>query len=307
MGICSFCNKKERMPFKCKFCGNSFCSDHRLPENHSCVKLSDLKKSGKWMYIRDQKPKRTKPRKRRRIIETPPRSKAFRLKVKINQCKIRIKYFLRDSLQLFSAVGIFLLIFFLFYPSIFNTGKHLAFNFIDNTKEIVVSDSDVSTIVKIKHADNKTLEIEKEVLKYTNEERVKYGLQPLIWNDKLADVARNHSLDMVQRNFFDHDNPDGQGPTGRYIEMWGSVPTKYLAGGYYTEGVAENIGMMPIGWIEDNGRVFDTPSSVASHQVESWMESPGHRENILESTYSQLGVGVARDVSGQYYNTQVFW
>lgn len=38
-GVCSFCKKKESLPFKCKFCSEIFCSEHRLPENHKCTEL----------------------------------------------------------------------------------------------------------------------------------------------------------------------------------------------------------------------------------------------------------------------------
>ncbi|MFQ5975505.1 MAG: AN1-type zinc finger domain-containing protein [Candidatus Hydrothermarchaeales archaeon] len=55
MASCIVCGKKELLPFKCKFCGNIFCSEHRLPENHQCVGLEMYKeesrtKPGKWVY-----------------------------------------------------------------------------------------------------------------------------------------------------------------------------------------------------------------------------------------------------------------
>jgi uncharacterized protein YkwD len=241
------------------------------------------------------------PMRRRKII------KIARGRSKKPYKKSSKKTTLNESIMfLLGIVFTFLLLSF-FYPHTFNTGKYMAINFFKNVQEIIVSDADISTITKIRHIDNKTLMIEKEVLEYTNKERIKIGLQPLIWDDKLADVARKHSLDMIQRNFFDHINPDGQGPTERYAEMWGGMPRKSLGWGYYTEGIAENIGRTPIGRIEGGSMVFDTPSSVASNQVSSWMESSGHRGNILDTTYSHSGVGVARDNIGEYYITQVFW
>jgi hypothetical protein len=55
MGICSYCGAQETMPFKCKFCGDQFCSDHRLPENHECIGLKKFKEERgkepeKWIY-----------------------------------------------------------------------------------------------------------------------------------------------------------------------------------------------------------------------------------------------------------------
>lgn len=55
MGECSHCGSKESMPFRCKFCGEQFCSNHRLPENHNCHGLETFKKERgkepeKWIY-----------------------------------------------------------------------------------------------------------------------------------------------------------------------------------------------------------------------------------------------------------------
>jgi predicted nucleic acid binding AN1-type Zn finger protein len=55
MGICSYCSAIETMPFKCKFCGEEFCGNHRLPENHECIGLMKFKEGRsrepeKWIY-----------------------------------------------------------------------------------------------------------------------------------------------------------------------------------------------------------------------------------------------------------------
>ena len=55
MGKCSYCGSNEPMPFRCKFCSELFCRDHRLPENHDCHGLETFKKergkeSEKWIY-----------------------------------------------------------------------------------------------------------------------------------------------------------------------------------------------------------------------------------------------------------------
>jgi|Deesub1362A_J573_1020465.scaffolds.fasta_scaffold00005_123 hypothetical protein len=55
MGTCSYCGVKETMPFKCKFCGEQFCGEHRLPENHECYGLQRFKEERskmpeKWIY-----------------------------------------------------------------------------------------------------------------------------------------------------------------------------------------------------------------------------------------------------------------
>jgi hypothetical protein len=55
MGICTYCGAQESLPFKCKFCGDIFCSDHHLPENHDCQGLVRFKETRgkepeKWIY-----------------------------------------------------------------------------------------------------------------------------------------------------------------------------------------------------------------------------------------------------------------
>ena len=68
----------------------------------------------------------------------------------------------------------------------------------------------------------------------------------------------------------------------------------------------ENIGKMPTGNVLGIGYVSDNADSIAKAQVESWMDSSGHRENILKPNYDRLGVGVGYD--GTYYvSTQNFW
>lgn len=148
-------------------------------------------------------------------------------------------------------------------------------------------------------------EIEKAVLKYTNEERKSNGLDELTWDNQLGQIARAHSEDMVKNYFFDHINLKGEDPTDR-AKKAGFSRTKQLGGGWYSDGIAENIGKMPTGNVVGAGYVSNDADSIAKAQVESWMGSSGHRANILDKQYTHLGVGVAYD--GQYYvATQNFW
>jgi uncharacterized protein YkwD len=119
-------------------------------------------------------------------------------------------------------------------------------------------------------------EYEREVWRLVNEERAKFDLRPLDWHDALADVARAHCVDMAQRNFYGHVNPDGLGPLGRAAKM----------GLFF---VGENIG----------GR--QTPQEA----VNGWMNSTGHRSNILLPSYNYIGVGYHSTGSANYW-TQNF-
>lgn len=145
---------------------------------------------------------------------------------------------------------------------------------------------------------DKTMGVENAILKYTNIERKANGLSALEWDSKLAIVARDHSLDMVENDFFSHDNLNGENPTDRAIRQGYNVHKEW-GGGVYSDGIAENIGKMPTGSIEGGGYVDSDADSIGEAQVASWMESSGHRANILDSRYNIIGVGCAYD--GLYY------
>ncbi|MFH0870232.1 MAG: CAP domain-containing protein [archaeon] len=145
---------------------------------------------------------------------------------------------------------------------------------------------------------NRTKEVEQAIFEYTNAERKSQGLRALTWDDKLADIARAHSLDMVENDFFAHTNLKGEDPSARAARA-GYNAYKSLGGGSYSIGVAENIGKMPTGNVQGIGYVSSNPDSIARAQVSSWMDSPGHRSNILNPQYDVIGVGVAYD--GLYY------
>jgi uncharacterized protein YkwD len=163
----------------------------------------------------------------------------------------------------------------------------------------------ISTIPATRPSGTITSEIELAILRLTNEERSSYGLRALIWDDALASVARDHSRDMAANDFFSHINPAGEDPTDR-AERHGYPTTKSLGGGAYLVGIAENIAKMPTGHVEGIGYVAPDADSISIAIIQGWMDSPGHRENILSSKPDRIGVGVAYD--GRYYlATQNFW
>ena len=122
--------------------------------------------------------------------------------------------------------------------------------------------------------------LEREILELTNKEREKEGLNPLVWNDTLAKTAKAHSMDMVERGFFSHDNPDGKTPFDRM-----------RAEGINYRAAAENIAA---------GQA--TPEKA----IAEWMNSEGHRRNILNPDLKELGVGLARGGKYGIYWTQNF-
>jgi uncharacterized protein YkwD len=118
------------------------------------------------------------------------------------------------------------------------------------------------------------------VLSLTNSERAKAGCKALSMNSKLTKAAQSHSADMAANNYFSHDSQDGRSPFDRMKDV-----------GYSFSAAAENIAM---------GQ--RTPADVMT----AWMNSPGHKANILNCTYTQIGVGYALSKSGSPYWTQDF-
>ncbi len=122
---------------------------------------------------------------------------------------------------------------------------------------------------------------EQAVIDLTNAERKKAdkGLQPLKLNPKLMDAARKHAANMAAQEKLEHDL-DGKTPADRADDA-----------GYKWRSLSENIAARP-----------ETPKAA----LESWMDSPPHRANILEDKYTEIGVAVAKSKKGDLYWVQVF-
>ncbi|TYS18803.1 sporulation protein [Rossellomorea vietnamensis] len=120
-------------------------------------------------------------------------------------------------------------------------------------------------------------QFERQVVDLTNQERAKAGLPALTADAELSNVAREKSNDMQTKNYFSHTSPTYGSP----FDMMNSFGIDYRAAG-------ENIAM---------GQ--RTPEEV----VKAWMNSDGHRKNILSSNFTHIGVG--HDANGNYW-TQMF-
>ena len=118
--------------------------------------------------------------------------------------------------------------------------------------------------------------VEQAVLNLTNAERQKAGLAPLQSDSKLMDSARAKSKDMSAKNYFSHTSP-----------TYGSPFDQMKSFGITYRAAAENIAM---------------GQRSAEEVVKGWMESPGHRQNILDSKFTHIGIGY--DASGNYWTQQ---
>lgn len=122
---------------------------------------------------------------------------------------------------------------------------------------------------------------EKRVVELVNIERGKEGLKPLAADPLLGKGARAKSQDMVDNNYFSHTSPKYGSP----FAMMKTFGVKYAAAG-------ENIA---------SGQA--SPESV----VKSWMNSPGHRANIMSTKYGKIGVGYAYKSGGNYHHYWTQW
>lgn len=128
----------------------------------------------------------------------------------------------------------------------------------------------------------KTAQIEVQIRQRINEIRQEQGLGELQANEKLAEVARRYSQQMAEQDFFSHTSPTGETPAQRVRSA--------------------GIGYRLVG--ENLFKSTNIPQPVSA-AVEGWMDSPGHRENILRSQYRETGIGVWQD-GETYYVTQLF-
>lgn len=147
-------------------------------------------------------------------------------------------------------------------------------------------------------------QLEQKVHLLINIQRANNGLSALSFDSDLTSIARSHSQDMVLNSFFKHINLKGQDPTARANAVGYSCYKNY--GSYYTDGIGENIALIPIHPnVERCGNTTNL-DSLAECIVDSWMTSPGHRENILTAAYDKEGIGVAYSLGNEAYITQDF-
>ncbi|MFI6991488.1 CAP domain-containing protein [Nonomuraea wenchangensis] len=122
---------------------------------------------------------------------------------------------------------------------------------------------------------------ENEVVRLVNAERSKAGCGPLTHDAQLRAAAFGHSDDMAKQNYFSHTSKDGRSFTDR------------IRAAGFTGGSA---------WAENIAFGQTSPASV----MESWMNSAGHKANILNCRYNLIGVGAAKNAQGRIYWTQDF-
>lgn len=126
--------------------------------------------------------------------------------------------------------------------------------------------------------------LEARVFALGNRTRARLGVSPLELRLDLIEVARAHSLDMANRDYFSHRSPEGAGPGDRAAHL------DFTA-------LGENLARI---------RYAEQPAPLA---IEGWLKSPAHRRVLLDErrvAYRYTGVGAARGSDGTVYVTQLF-
>jgi len=151
-------------------------------------------------------------------------------------------------------------------------------------------------------------ELEKRIHHLINEERRKHGLSSLAWNNALSIIARKHSNDMAKRNYFSHFSPEGHDFTYRYKQDGYScaIPEGgriYLG----AENIFQNNLYDRIVYVNDVAHYeWNSMAKIAETTVQGWMNSPGHRKNILTPHWKTEGIGVVISPDDKVYITQNF-
>jgi uncharacterized protein YkwD len=156
------------------------------------------------------------------------------------------------------------------------------------------------------HAD--VTRLEKKIHDMANREREKRGLPLLLWNKRLHRIARNHSQDMAERDFFSHEDAEGRGFCDRYQAA--GFECRIRVGDVICRG-AENISQLDLrnsSFFKDGRLILDreTEDKIAESVVRRWMDSKGHRANILTPYFKRQAIGAAVSGDGKVYITEDF-
>lgn len=308
---CHVCGEVKGLPYTCNYCGGRFCRDHRLPEKHRCYGLS---KAGP-------------PNRKTRTVG--PSSGSDRAPISNAATNTSgssaIWFVLLAAILLVTAIAVGPVSSSLVLPPkyaapIDDTLKGIAAdpggqavgqnNSVTQTKKTTAAPSQTATAGVTSTSDPKDTQqpssldrtrLEKAVHEEVNSVRADNGLSTLDFDSDLRQIARYHSDDMATNEYFAHDSPSGETMADRYDRFGYNCRVQVSSNRYATGG--ENIYTTRYSGLSLSER------EIAEMTVSSWMESPGHRENLLRGYWQNEGIGVAISSDGggtEIYVTQNF-
>lgn len=148
---------------------------------------------------------------------------------------------------------------------------------------VLIKDSKVKVMSGLNKLEGYIESVERLSMHLANASRAQYGLNSVTWNQAVADVALLHCVDMADNDYFAHSSQDGRSPGDRLEEN-----------GVNWRGYAENLA----------GGI---PTAITLHN--EWMNSEGHRENILHKNMKELGVSMHYQEASRYkwYIAELFY
>lgn len=147
-----------------------------------------------------------------------------------------------------------------------------------------------------------SLAVEYHIHDEVNEHRTARGLPPMEASWYVGSTSRAHSADMARRGYMSHTSPDGAEPVDRF----GKFPEHCSSG--YGENIAQTWADTPVE-TGSGAESYRTAAELAASVVAQWMNSEGHRENILNERWEYVGTGVYIDDRGdraEVFATQNF-
>ncbi|QDZ40276.1 CAP domain-containing protein [Euhalothece natronophila Z-M001] len=147
----------------------------------------------------------------------------------------------------------------------------------------------IEPIPREREASLSLTEIREKALHLANRDRANHGLSTLKEHPELSQAAQDYAEELLARDFYDHVTPEGQTPKDRVEHISGM------------RGVGENLVQQ-----KGNFRV-EVNEDLLNKFQQGWMDSPGHRENLLQSNFTYFGYGLAYDdEKGELYAVQKF-
>lgn len=247
---------------------------------------------------------------------------------------LSILIFYKEKIEIFISFKILILsIFIFFFTYLFssyenfkildiifgeNFSKNLVEGRFEGVKNLIPPEflerkiyAEESLEVKVKEFRENRERLEKEIHSLVNKYRAQNNLNILNFNETLRNIARYHSKDMKEKDYFDHTSPSGETLKDRFSIF--NYTCKIIVGNYVYEG-AENLFL---GYIYSeytyekiSGKVlnykFYTLEELAEEVVNAWIKSEGHRKNLIFEHWKNEGIGVEISDDGKVYVTQVF-
>ena len=330
MADCAVCGSSDSMPYTCRRCSLQFCSSHRLPEKHSCPGLAAEQTSQKW--FRDYSQRSPEEDDRWKSKSTPKKpnlegeSDGTSLGKSITGALFRIRRAFVYAIPVLGSISVLAVLVVggalyggVLAPGDLPVGSDVASSFdasyggtnetaTGGTREESTPESDGGLLGGESEV-NRT-EVEYAIHAEINEVRRDRGLSTLSFDTELRRPARYHSEDMAEEGYFAHEAPDG-GTFGDRYEKFGYTCRVDAGGNRYATG-GENIAQT---WFEERIRTdggteyYGNTSELAEGIVEQWMNSPGHRKNILRPYWENEALGVyltGKDGKTAVYATQNF-